>query len=376
MERYIRECDSNPSCDVNKPVEDMVNFDTDAYSAINENLKSVKRFEKALNTDGVVVDFENAVITGMPKDVTFFLICDLYLLMSNFGLARTPRECVAILLHEIGHDFTHIAYSYRQIRHTTVLMESFLELANKKGSVDDIKLMSKEKLGVDIKGDSPVEVAVNLTRALVSNSHSTDVVAFTDSEHLADQFAARFGLGAEIAVALNDIHRLYYCSPFINVLAMTLLSFVYTLLISFSIAFAGMVALVVGVVSTLLLIILPTINQILFGGDDTGETTYDSFLQRVSRIRLDVVRQMRENNLPKKVIKDYLKSIDKLNVVIKQNYNNKGIFEALGDISPWNIDKYVMTRTQRLLEELSENDLHISKNKLNLLYDSLDSKKG
>jgi hypothetical protein len=29
-----------------------------------------------------------------------------------------------------------------------------------------------------------------------------------------------------------------------------------------------------------------------------------------------------------------------------------------------------------LLEELSENDLHISKNKLNLLYDSIDNWKG
>ena len=366
IKEYLATCDAAPTCELNKDVEDIKNGDADFYSILNINMKSMSRLEKALNTKGLKIDFKGAKITGLTKDTTFFLLADFYGIFTYTSI--TIRELIAILMHEIGHSFTHVAYSYRNVIKTTVLLESFTNFINDgKPILDAIKLTSSRHLNHDIKNDNMVEATVDFTRELVKDMNLNNVLSFSDSEQLADQFSSRFGLSAELVTGLNKIESKFYVSPFATALMISLLTFIYILIMSMSIVVAASFSIMIAAATLVIEIVFPAIGNLFLGGDDSNETTYDTILDRIGRLKLDTVRQLRESKLPKKVIKEKLKSIDKIIDVMSIYINNKGISAALGDLTPWNIDKFTMTRIQRIMEELNENDLHVSKNKLALL---------
>ncbi len=371
LKSFLRECDRDGECRSDKNPSDIINFDTDFGTVIRNSINSVNSLSKSISTKGVTIDFENAKIDGLNSNITFFLLADFFTLLSKHSLDLTPLEVTAILLHEIGHDFTHIAYSYRKIRSTTGLLESLTDLADGKDTLKKIKLISKEKLGKDIKSNDVIEAHVELFKNYIGNSGVDNMTSFTDSEFLADQFASRFGLGAELARSLNNVNKMMMVDPLAIAIIFAILAFVYTLILSMIVTLALTIGAIVGVATIFFMVILPRIMDLLLGGSDTKETTYDSSLDRLSRIRLDTIRQIKNMDLPKKITKLYLKSIDEMSDIVNENINNKSIFAAIGDLSPWNVDRYTMTRTQKLIEEMNENNLHVNKNKLSILYDDL-----
>ncbi len=359
-------CNASGECGVLKDKEKVTSSDDDIYTILKELIKTTNAISKQLSSDKIIIDYNKAVVKNFPKDTVIFFTGDFYTLLVEIDM--TPRQLTSILFHEIGHSFTHLSYSYRQVKNTSVLLDTFNnELRDKKSMRDVMVLSAKKAYGKDIAG-SDIQVYTALTSVLVESFSKYDVYSDIDSEQLADQFSVRFGLGKDLAEGLDMLHsdnsgRFNFIFEVIGTL---LITFLYVLTATLNIILSLGVAIIA--------IFLYSVVSI-FGGLITGvnakSRVYDIRETRFRRIKLDMVRQLRESGLDKKYVKQLLNDITSADAILAKYVDSKPLMGAVGDVMPWNINEFTNTRLQKELEKLSENDLHVSSQKLKMMSETL-----
>ena len=350
--------------------EDVTDFNTNSRKVYAKWLANMESINKKLNTDGVYIDLHKARINGLPKDYRLTIIADFNLLINKVKL--TAKELVAVLFHEVGHGFTHIEYSYRAYTVTNVLTDTLKEniLKKNKSSKEVLYLTYKELDGEDDISKDNAVVALIKTLVLIKNKalltdtkseHST-----IDSEQLADQFAGRFGLSPELASGLDKLTEAYSLKKPEN-----FITFITPLLMMILIVFLQTMNLTV---SLTIVFVSIFVNSLIYSAMTLGGTneklTYDDIKQRIQRQLNEQIRQLRTLDLDKKETKAMIENIETIKKIVdKQSIKIVGPVDMLVRLFTYPISsKYVNYREmEQLIENLSENELHVSGRKLQTL---------
>jgi len=333
---------------------------SDISGVINSVLSSYRALTKTLNTTGVVVDFDKAKITGLTDEFLVFFAIDLNLLIQVKGFI--PEELTATLIHEIGHAFTHISESYRDLKTCGLVLETMEEVNSKdlplKGS---IKLMNKRLFGGSLETTSDD----NLQTILLKSSNelfggelnNIPVSMATESERMADEFASRFGRGGYLASGLKKLTTTPKRQISLPVIKTK--SILYKLL-------ATLVAITGGAI--IMLVILLTIwavvafmvgfffVQFLVGSDLSTRNIYDTTYRRLQRLKQNEIRMLRYST-DEDFIDAKLEIIKEISEIMKDQ-ETFNLFGKLGDYLPWNISNARMTQRARELEANIDNDFH------------------
>ena len=353
----------------NKDAGEVKDYYKDETSILRNWYKSMNNLEKVLNTKGVNIDLQKAKISGLPKEYSMFIIFDPYSLITKANL--TSRELVAVMLHEVGHGFTHLEYSYRTVRTTSVLIDSVQDSLIKKNKTfkDTIKIAYEEALDGnpnDIKDKNTVTALIKLGDKYIRDSLYVNeaVHSGTDSEQLADQFSGRFGMGSELSSALDkmDVLQMHLGSIIVFMAPVILMTTIYSILMVGTIVGGLALELFIMAVFVMTMIIQTFIESALTSGGTKREDTYDSDKRRYQRIKNEMIRHIRNNKLDKKLSNKMLNDIamlDKLINVAKDEYQSSSWSDKLFRLFSSNAKHNVkMKEIEETIEDLMENDLY------------------
>jgi len=364
-EKYVNYCKSSGECGSIKPKDDLSFIDNDYLTVLDQVVKASTEIQRQIGKEGIIIDEQNAKVMNFPKGFNVHIVADIKKMFTGYGV--TPLELVATLLHEIGHQFTHLKNSYRRLATVTVLLETVRnEFSENKDKRDALVLVIKKTSGKDMSKSSDIELLTESTTALVSYLTEDDNYSATDSEQQADQFAARFGLGAEVVSALDKMHRKnieLHGTPFRNVMTSTLTFSVITGLYFLIIGSGLMLTMTVTVAMFFVSMISYALGMLIVGYE-TNRNIYDDDITRFRRIKLDIIRQIRECDFDKVMTKKFLKDLDKLESILNRTADSVSVISRLGDTLPWNSASFRAARLSKELEVLSENDLHLAKARL------------
>jgi len=338
-----------------KDDQDITGMENDQLAIYSNWVSSVNKLDEAMSKDGIYIDLRKAYINNMNKDYTIYLFSDLTQLTSDLEMGS--EELTAITLHEIGHVFTHLEYSYRSVNNVANIVDTINENMHKKNK--SYKETIKISYVNDLEGD-PKDIAssnaVTMTLAYFDKfirytlDMSESDYSATDSEQLADQFATQFGVGPYLATALLKVESFnpikIYMMQSITVLALGLMI---GLLSNMAIAlgFIGIVGLLV-IAGIIISAIVNTITSIITFGN-VKDRTYDAPYERLKRIKLDMIKQLRGSNLAKADTKMLLGKIDSIVDIMK----------VMPLVSLKEMDQAI--------EELLNNNLYVASNKLNMM---------
>lgn len=349
-------------------------LEEDYIPILKNKVANSYRLQEALFGKGITIDFDKGRISGGGEELNIVFAADFVSLVNVHG--ATSKEITAILLHEIGHAFTHISYMYRKFKNATVVMESFLEsLGKSKKKTDVVKIMGKELYNMK-QTKTSTEMGVKVAEHSVEYIYSKDTQSYKDSEQLADQFAARFGYGVEISSVLArlTLSSKSMESVFLDMFLASAVQMVIFFLITGGIFTNIMgVALMVGGLAIAFLSMYVIVKiygymvNLTVGDGDSNKVTYDVMFDRVNKVRLDIIRQLRLGLLSKDHYAQAINNIDTLVRVMRKFKDNKQLTASIGSNSIFVKDSYTYTRALKVIEELSENSLHVSANRLKTL---------
>lgn len=353
------------------------------YDNMFKNIvKATDKLDKILKDSHITIDYNNAIIYGLPNN---FIVDALFDPTACFVKVNdmdyfTNMELVAIVLHEVGHQFNIISNTYKTVKNSQVLLHNIKEQLSIKGkSYNDALVISYEKT-FGIKIQSPTaklsgQVAmITITTQFIKDTFNlSELNEDKDNERLADQFASRFGLGSELGSALEKMHRAYKNNYFRSresiVLSYMSVGF-FILFLLFEIAEGGGILLAITVVSIIVSMILSIYySYITYGNTNQSPDKYDDMKNRVLKLKHDSVRQLRTLN-DKDYIKRTLAKIDELDRLIALvPGENVGMLDTIMRfVRRSSAKKYIeIADLNRLVESLQSNDLYIAAAKLKQL---------
>jgi len=344
--------------------------------------QSIDAMDKQLQTGSIVVDLANAKIHGYPSDAIVMIYINPASLFHTYKL--NSNEVAAAYLHEIGHAFTHLEYSHRTIKQTSVLIESIISETNRgKSPLDAIKLSYKSTFEDDSLDDAKnmVSVAVGVTSKYLSadDNFGSNTYSSRDSERLADQFATRFGVGDELARALGKLYAsndnigisevqdlgVFLIKGFVVAGFIGIFSSSIGIMIGLSLVFMTAYIISLVIVGFTMYVLYNLITGLLSKGID-NTFPYDNPKRRVTRIKNELVRQLRTEKVSKDVTSAMLASIDTLLIILNKldDKDENFIFSAIGTFFSYSRDQTKMREFDNLTEDLINNDLHIISNKI------------
>lgn len=340
----------------------------DFYNMLTNLVKSLDELHNQLGK-GVIINNKNAKIIGLPKDFITTFSCDPDVWLD---LDWTARELVAVALHEIGHAFNEIAYSYKLTRDSIVLTDTFIDnIRNKNKTPKESFLLAyadafKDPNVIKLKDKNTIAIGLTILHEQLKHMKAeTNVGGRYNLERLADQFSSKFGLQVELISALNKIHnkstntayKLFGLSALI-ICGLIIIAFIVTSLLP-----------LVGFVLSLVTIAFSYISYtVLWPDSDIRDTDlYGSNYERYKALRNDMIRNLRNSNLDKQTIKQAITNIETVDYLLKDlPQPRKGPLEAIKNFLDGGKQKE-MQKIDELLASLSENDLHLASAKLSTL---------
>ena len=165
---------------------------------------SVEAIEKQLKFKGIKVDTKKGKFIGLDKEIVSIVSLDYVQLIKDWQC--TDREILAVIMHEIGHLYLGLAYSYRIYKTNLILTDSLIDEIHNKGKSPKgaLTIAYKKATGEDLpkevlntKDEVAYIEALDLMYKYQNKAYGS-VISYTNNEALADQFASRFGLGHEL----------------------------------------------------------------------------------------------------------------------------------------------------------------------------------
>lgn len=323
-----------------------------------------------MKKDNITIDLKKGRFSNAPKNMKFYASMDWYRLSKIYKL--NSKQILAVLLHEIGHCFTHAEYSYKVFNNVQILSDVIREEYSKRGKtpVETIKIFYNKTKLEESKSNSKnmAELTVKAYRDIIRGSsigiysnHPT-----TDSEQQADEFASRFGLGAELSQALKRLGVDDWADRSLNpyYAGIIFLPFVAIFTIEAAILTPALI-LAPAIMSALVL--LPLMTMIGLGMWTKGNTvTYDDAYRRYKRIRNTTVRRLNSIN-DSKIKDEILKQIDIIDKIQKriEQDTKDSFFRRFAEAILGNTKAYDEVAVNEILEDLTANELIIASAKWN-----------
>lgn len=373
LDKFITSCTGEECDGYYKKAENIVDDNKDSESIAYRIKKSIDALDNHLKNNDLTFDLKKAKVNNAPKDTCNFLFVDFHYLV--FEERLNAKELVSTTLHEVGHAIANLTHIYRSARTTTVIMETIRdELSNNDNLIEVLQITANKAFNKELKSSNTAAAIVELY-----DTYSDDVMKISkhdtresiDSEQLADQFSTRFGYGEYLAKALNngydeDRNKFKYNMYVTSSLLYAFLPFVIFFLVYNALFFisAALAYVVYGYITT---IYTGGVFSLITGDRYSREGTYDGMKRRLERIRLDMIRQLRNSDLPMDAMKEKINSIEKIDMEITKAIERNKPLEKIGNFMPWNYKNYTYSQMDYLIEKMMENNLHLMKAKLSTL---------
>lgn len=363
-----------------KKYEEIVNGDPENYDPATrydyfkwwreDANKSFYAMLDKIKKDNITIDLKKGRFVNAPKNMKFYASMDWYRLSKIYGLSS--RQILAILLHEIGHCFTHAEYSYKVFNNVQVLSDVIREEYGKRGKTptEAIRIFYNKTKIEETKSNSKniTDLTITAYKDIIRGSsigiysnHPT-----TDSEQQADEFASRFGLGAELTTALRTIGVDDWYDRTLDpyYAGMVFLPLCAMLTIEVAILAPSMLLLtaLASVVTLLPLLTLIGLNLWTKG----NKVTYDDAYRRYKRIRNTTVRRLNviEDKSVKEEVLKQIESIDRIYKRIEKDTKDS-FFRKFAEFILGNTKAYDEVAVNEIIEDLTANDLIIASAKWN-----------
>ena len=327
------------------------------------------------------VDLANGKVYG---DFTEFLAkieFSTYLLEKNI---LTEEQAVAIILHEVGHQFTFFTAMDKVVRVNQVLAQLVSGINNTKdlkqrtillqsaADIFDKKHFKPEEIKEIALKDDETAIKMFLVKAQVSTRDSDlgGEYNLTMSEQSADQFVVRLGAGYPLAQGLELIDKLFGLKVFqktreefrqaelirmtsyiINPIAFFLKKYVDSLVLTS--LYSGVFP-IMGIILTISLMVITLITGKIIAKSGLSDYRYDNPRTRILRLKQDLVNQLKETNKEASYYQAILTDIDNIDKILKNYYQEDSILIKWAKGNDYS--NYVI---QRELEDLAANDLFI-----------------
>ena len=335
-----------------------------------------------MDSGKIIIDLQAAKMHNVPKDIVVTVAMDFIWTIQKLEL--TARETAAILLHEVGHGWTFLEYAHRQTMNNSILMETLKDNTSNGKSAKEKLILALQRINPKAARNLSTKnnigtISLTLARAYVD----ANLYSSVDSEQMADQFATRFGLGADVSTAMGKFN-----SEYRGFSGLVLITFMIVSMFLFSIFLALLPMILVtlatggfslawllgSIVLTIKVTIIILVVRHLLGADKvTAETAdrYDDMINRVKRMKFDLVRQLRTSKMPDQAKKQLLAAIDSVDAVI-EDVSKIRIVDAIArplsflweKTSFTEIERMNYERMDKVIESLMENDLHVATAKL------------
>lgn len=359
-------------------------IDINSFESDDDNLSMAYRYNKAideldkhLHSKNVIIDLKKATIKNLPKDYVGFIIANIRAMIVDAKL--NASELTAVLLHEIGHAFTHLEYSYRTIKNNSAFIDSMQEMVGKKNmSYKKALLLSYRKVtgedAKDLKDKNVVEAAVAIMdKYMMKTFYMSDSNTVSkDSEMLADKFSSRFGMGTDLTQALIKVEKYSIKvrneQTIFNTLNFIFSTSLFTIIV---IIFLSIIYIAVLLPYLIFYIIFnyglkAIIDSVLTQGGEVADVTYDSYKRRLQRIKNEIISQIRTSKLGKNDMVRLLETVTVMDDMLSTIPDDKkSIIDKIFTTLSFSGRKYENTRKiEEISEDLMNNDLHVAGKKL------------
>ena len=362
-----------------KNLKDVNDFNKNIDDYYHQIYKNVLAMERELDKFNITIDNKNATITGLPKDFYMLFKIDFCFMLNTYGNNDFADNFIAILLHEIGHNYTGFEKAYYGVKNSITLLEATRETLNS-GIKDETQILRviNKKMGIGTNGTKG-ELLLNLRNKMLPSTEEMDLLAQTQSEQQADQFVSRFGLGGTLASSLvKNSAWIRYSNPEMDqkladdVLIVNILSIGSFILVG-SFTALGAIAVGVTVFMSGLLWLHSTLKSYEGKANNffKNKSPYELDYQRVLRLKQDAIRQLRL--LDKKDDKILVNRLMDNIVILDErlSFINSIMEEAKKDIfKKWMMENQFDPKSNSILtmnnlvQDLMENNLHIKTKQL------------
>jgi hypothetical protein len=321
------------------------------------NADATKRLKKAKGSITGSMDLRKGTVSGVYADIVSEVFVSSQIVQET---RFSVEEAAAIFLHEIGHLVSYYEYLGRSILLNHVmgdLVKAFNETDSIKNKVELVKV-SSDLLDLNLSeptaiaslkdGEAVQNLIVSEYINVPSSATNTRVYDYRNWEALADQYVSRLGGGLYLATGLDRLFRITGSTTYMSNKKFLVIETVSVLLLS-----------TVGLPLFILL-------TMMVGFKETEEL-YDPPIDRVTRIRRDILNAMKESNVDKKYRTRLQNDIDVIDNLVEGLKDRTGVIDYIWkNIYGPNRKAQMRLKSMQKLESLANNELFVKANQLNL----------
>ncbi len=295
------------------------------YRHIQKLDKEKEAYFKRIHNRRGFVDRKSARVGGYLADVKNYLILDFFFLKDH---ELTPMEAAAVTLHEIGHAYTGLETHHRLTQTNSTIMDIMEDINKNKRDKAFYKFkryfnqddLESAALGSDTEIHDFYGKLANTYLTELSSQMGNYKYDQTNFENLADSFATRFNLGRELTSGLHKLHTRYGIVRSDSLTLYATLMFIDLLLLTLMLVVLGPVGIALAA-----LMIMTVYNQSM------THMTYDFPLDRYNRIKNSIVNNLKNQQLPKELVKDLIDQYLFIDEVIDKSMHFKEVLEHISD---------------------------------------------
>lgn len=332
---------------------------------VEESNATMKRLKEVKNRSHI--DLDKGRVSGIFSEYETPIYMGYYALRS---LRMTPREIAAILAHEVGHCLVAYEMAFRTVRTNQILAAASKAAAGgDKGQYEYVLKTAEEVLDLksgmfdEIKETKDQKTVMTVIMGKAERKTHDDSLMgnttydITTFEALADNYAARLGLGKELVTGLEKLYREFGAAEFSSVarIAATMLDIYSVVSIIGSVIAMGsnpiMGALYLG-------LNMLGLYARLDGRDHNN--VYDKLTIRFKRVKEQIIQYLKDKSLPAADVKRSLESVAHIEKTIAQISEYKGFLPAIFNmVDPASRAVNSARDIQQNLEAMVANDMYL-----------------
>ena len=332
---------------------------------VEESNATMKRLKEVKNRSHI--DLDKGRVSGIFSEYETPIYMGYYALRS---LHMTPREIAAILAHEVGHCLVAYEMAFRTVRTNQILAAASKAAAGgDKGQYEYVLKTAEEVLDLksgmfdEIKETKDQKTVMTVIMGKAERKTHDDSLMgnttydITTFEALADNYAARLGLGKELVTGLEKLYREFGAAEFSSGarIAATMLD-IYSVV--------SMIGAVIAMGSN------PIMGALYLGLNMMGlyarldgrdhNNVYDKLTIRFKRVKEQIIQYLKDKSLPAADVKRSLESVAHIEKTIAQISEYKGFLPAIFNmVDPASRAVNSARDIQQNLEAMVANDMYL-----------------
>lgn len=332
---------------------------------VEESNATMKRLKEVKNRSHI--DLDKGRVSGIFSEYETPIYMGYYAIRS---MRLTPREIAAILAHEVGHCLVAYEMAFRTVRTNQILAAASKAAAGgDKGQYEYVLKTAEEVLDLksgmfdEIKETKDQKTVMTVIMGKAERKTHDDSLMgnttydITTFEALADNYAARLGLGKELVTGLEKLYREFGAAEFSSGarIAATMLD-IYSVV--------SMISAVIVMGSN------PIMGALYLGLNMLGlyarldgrdhNNVYDKLTIRFKRVKEQIIQYLKDKSLPAADVKRSLESVAHIEKTIAQISEYKGFLPAIFNmVDPASRAVNSARDIQQNLEAMVANDMYL-----------------